>query len=87
MKFYHEVFQVGGKQKMGCWGGCFEDWLGRKLSSGVIQLGASSWAKKMVVLRTKVSGMWLFYNLLVFFFYIRLLGYYVLNWALWVIRS
>ena len=28
-----------------------------------------------------------FYNLLVCLFYIRLLGYYLLNWALWVIRS
>ena len=53
----------------------------------MIQLGGSSWAKKIVVLRTKVSGMWLFYNLLVCVFYFKLLGYYVLNWALWVIRS
>ena len=52
-----------------------------------IQLGGLSWAKKMVVLRTKVSGMWLFYTLFVCVFYTGLLGYYVLNWALWIIRS
>ena len=77
----------GGKQKVVWWGGCLEGWLSRKLSDGVIQLGGSSWAKKMVDLRTKVSGMWLFYNLLVWVFFIRLLGYYVLTWDLWVIRS
>ena len=53
----------------------------------MIQLGGSSSAKKMVVLRTKVSGMWLLYKLLACVFYNRLLAYYVLNWALWVIRS
>ena len=68
-------------------GGCSGGWLGRKLSDGVIQLCGSSWAKKMVVLRTKVSGMRLFYNLFVFDFYIGFLGYYALNWALLVIRS
>ena len=51
------------------------------------QLGGASWARKMVVLRTKVSGILLFYDLLACVFYIGWLGYYVLNWALWVIRS
>ena len=36
----------GGKQKVGWWGGCFEGWLGRKLSDGVIQLVGSYWAKR-----------------------------------------
>ena len=87
MKCYHEVIEVCGKPNVGRWGGCFEGWLGRKMSDGVIQLGCSSWAKRMVVLRTKVSGMWLFYNLLVCVFYIRLFDYNVLNWALWKIMS
>ena len=54
---------------------------------GGIQLGGSSWAEKMVVLRTKISAMSLFYNLFVCVFCVGLLGYYVLNWALWIIRS
>ena len=54
---------------------------------GGIQLGGSSWAKKMVVLRTKVSEMWLFYNLFVCVFYTVLLGYFLLNRALMIIRS
>ena len=54
---------------------------------GGIQLGGSSLAKKMVVLKRKISGMWLFYNLFVCVFHVGLLGYYVLNWALWIIRS
>ena len=41
----------------------------------------------MFVLRTKVGGMWLFYTLFVCVFHFGLLGYYVLNWALWIIRS
>ena len=86
-KCYHEVIQVEGKQKVVSRGGCFEGWLGRKLSDGVIQLGASSWAKTMVVQRTKKSGMWLFYNFFVCVFYIGLFSYYVLKWDLWVIRS
>ena len=69
------------------WGGCSEGWLGGKLIDGGIKLDGSSWAKNMVVLRTKNSGMWLFYNLFVCVFYVGLLGYYVLNWALWVIIS
>ena len=40
----------------------------------MLHFGGSSWAKKMVVLRTKVSGMRLFYNLFVFVFYFELLG-------------
>ena len=50
-------------------------------------LAAPCGLKKMVVLRTKISGMWLFYNLFLFVFYVGLLGSYVLNWALWIIRS
>ena len=58
---------------MGSWGCCSGGWLGAKLIDGGIQLGGSSWAKNMVVLRTKASGMWLFYNLLVCVFYPGLL--------------
>ena len=47
----------------------------------------SSWAEKMVVLRRKISGMWLFYILFVCVFCFGLLGYCVLNWALWIFRS
>ena len=46
---------------------------------GGIQLGGSSWAKKIVVLRTKISGLWLFYNMFDCVFHVGLLGYYVLN--------
>ena len=67
--------------------GCSGGWLGGKLIDGGIQFGGSSLAKKMVVLRTKVSGMWLFYNLFLCVFYTGLLGYYVLNRALSIIRS
>ena len=54
---------------------------------GGIQLGGSSWAEKMVVLRTKISDMWLFYDFFVCVFRVGLLGFCVLNWALWIIRS
>ena len=53
----------------------------------MLQLGGSSWAKKMVVLRKKVSGMRLFHNLFVCVFYFGLLSYYVLKWAMWINRS
>ena len=39
----------------------------------------------MVVLRRKLSGMWLFFKLFVCVVYDGLLGYYVLDWALWII--
>ena len=39
----------------------------------------------LAVLRTKISDMWLFYTLIVCVFHVRLLGYYMLNWALWII--
>ena len=84
MKCYHKMIQVGGKQKVVQQGDCFEGWLGRKLGDEVIQLGGSSWAINMVALRTKISGMWLFYDLLICASCIRLLGYYVLNWAVWL---
>ena len=45
---------------MGRWGNCSEGWLGGKLIDERIQFGGSSWAKKMVVLRRKIIGMWLF---------------------------
>ena len=48
----------------------------------MLQLGGSLWAEKMVVLRTKVSGMRLFYNLFVCVIYVGLFCYYVSNWAL-----
>ena len=51
----------------------------------MLQLGGSSWAKKSVVLRTKVSGMRLFDNLFLCVIYVGLLCYYVSNWVLWVI--
>ena len=68
-------------------GGCSEGWLGGILIDGGIQFGSSSWAKKIVVLTPKLSGMWLFYNWFVCVVYNRLLGYYMLDWALWIIRS
>ena len=47
-------------------------------------LAAHCGLKKMVGLRTKTGGVWLFYNLFVCIFYIRLMSYYMSNWALWV---
>ena len=41
----------------------------------MIKLGGSSWAKKMVVLRTQFCGVWLFYDLFICGFYIRRCGY------------
>ena len=82
MKCYDEVIELGGKQKLGRWECCSGRRLGGKLTDGGIQLGSSSWAKKMIILRTKVSGMWLFYNLFTCVVYTGLLGYYVLNWSL-----
>ena len=52
---------------------------------GGIRFGGSSWAKKMVVLRTKFSAMWLFYNFFLCVVWIWLLCYYMLDWALWII--
>ena len=66
---------------MGGRGSCSEGWLGGKLIDGGIQFGGSSWVKKMVVLRTKISGVWLFYNLYICVVYVGLLGYDVLVWA------
>ena len=37
-----------------------ECWMGRIGNSSGIQLGGSSWVKKLVALRTEISGMWLF---------------------------
>ena len=65
MKCYRKVIEVEGKQNVGCWGDCSGGCLGKKLSDEVLQFGCSSWAKKMVVLRTKISSMRLFYNLFV----------------------
>ena len=87
MKCYYKVIEVGGKQKVARWGGCSGGWLGGKLIDGGIQLGGSSWTEKMVVLRLKISGMWLFYKMFVCVIYVVLPVYYVLNWALWIIRS
>ena len=61
--------------------------MGRKLNDGGVQFSGSSWAKKMVVLRTKFSGMWLFYNLFVCVIFVWLLCYHMLDWALWIIWS
>ena len=47
-----------------------------------IQSGGLSWAKKMVVLRTEVSGIWLFYNFFIRLVYNWLLGYYIGDWTL-----
>ena len=51
------MIEVGGKQKVRILGSCSEGWLAGKLIDGGIQFGGSSWVKKMVVLRTKISGM------------------------------
>ena len=53
----------------------------------MLQFGGSLWAKKMVVLRAKICGMRFFYKLFVYVIDVGLLGCYVLNWALWIIRS
>ena len=53
----------------------------------MLQFGGSLWAKKMVVLRTKISGKRFYYKLFLCVIDVGLLGCYVLNWALWLIRS
>ena len=63
----------GENQKVGRWGSCPEGWLGGKLIDGGIQFGGSSWAKNMVTLRTKSSGVWLFYILFICVVYVGLL--------------
>ena len=73
--------------KTGLWGGCSGCWLDRKLSDGVLQLGSSLRAKKMIVLRRQISGMSLFYNLFVCVIFVGLFCYYVSNWALLVTWS
>ena len=83
MKYYHKVIEVEEKQRKGWWEGCSGGWLDEKLRYGVLQFDGSSWAKKMVVLRTKISGPRLFYTLFVCVFYVRLLVSYVLWWMLW----
>ena len=74
MKCYHGVIQTGEK-------------LGKKLSGEGIQLCGSPWAKKIVVLRTKIHGMSLFDYLFICVVILELLSYYMLNWALCIIRS
>ena len=46
-------------------------------------LAAHRGLKKMVVL--KINGMFFFYNFFVCAVHVGLLGYYVLNWAVWII--
>ena len=77
MKCYDEVTEVGDDGEVVLKVG----WV--RLIDGGIQFGGSSWAKKMVILRTKFSGMWLFCNLFVCVVFIELLVYYMLDWALW----
>ena len=50
---------------MGLLGWEFRGWLGGNLSGVGIQVVGSSWAKKMIILRLKIGGMGLFYNLFV----------------------
>ena len=47
-------------------------------------LAAQGRLKKMVVLRTETSGVWLFYVLFVCVLYIRLMSNYLSSWTLWV---
>ena len=53
--------------------------MGKKGNGRGIQSGGSSWAKKIVVLRTQIGSVWLFYDLFVCIFYIGLMGYYMSN--------
>ena len=50
------------------------------------KLAAHRGLKKMVVLRTKTCGIGLFDYLFIFVVILGLLCYYMLNWALWIIR-
>ena len=47
------------------------------MNDGGIRVGGSSWAKKMVVLRTEFSGMCLFYKLFVCHLYVVVMLLYV----------
>ena len=56
----------GGKaKKWYYWDWRGKDWLGGNLIGVVIQVGGSSWAKKMIILRLKSGGMGLFNNLFI----------------------
>ena len=76
---------VGGKTKVGWWKLGFGDWLDGKLSGEGIQLVGSLWAKKVIDLRLKVCGVWLFNYLFICIVTLWLLCYYMVNWTLlWV---
>ena len=53
------------KQKVVLLGLKKEGWLDGNLIDGVIQVGGSSWAKKIIILRLKSGGMGLFNNLFI----------------------
>ena len=55
--------------------------MGRIGSGSGIQFGGSPWAKKMIVLRTEISGLWLFDDLFICVLYVWLMEYYMRNWA------
>ena len=72
---------------MGLWDLGFRDWLDGKLSGERIQLVGSSWAKKMIVLRLKFFGIWLFDYLFTSIVALGLLCYYMVNWTLYIVWS
>ena len=53
-------------------------WMGMKENGRGIQFDGSSWAKKMVDLKTETSGFWLFYNLS---YVSSTLGYCAIMWV------
>ena len=61
---------MGGKTKRGR----SEGWPCMKSNGGGFQSDGSSWARRMIVMRTKVSGKWLFYNLSICFLSVWLRG-------------
>ena len=59
----------------------------RKRNGRGIQFVGSSWAKKMIVLRTEIYCVWLYYNVFNCVVNIRLIECYVRYWTSWEITS
>ena len=70
------------KQKVVLLGLERQDWLGGNLIGVVIQVGGSSWAEKMIILRLKSGGMGLFNNLFISIIILWLVCHYMLNGTL-----
>ena len=77
----------GGKAKSGMMGIGFCRLAGWEMEREGINFGGSSWVKKMIALRLKISGMGLFDYLFKCIVILRFLCYYTVNGTLYIIRS